>query len=67
MEGYYHLIQKEEHACFPFRHEAGIRRELIQMMWSIEEEFVNTMNYLSMFFIVSSSHDKQHVFSLTLD
>jgi hypothetical protein len=29
MEGDDHKIQKEEYAYFSFRHEAGIRRELI--------------------------------------
>jgi hypothetical protein len=29
MEGVDHRIPKEEHAYFSFRHEAGIRRELI--------------------------------------
>ena len=28
---------------------------------------MNTMKYLSMFFIGSSNHDKQHMFSLTLE
>jgi hypothetical protein len=29
MEGDYYIIPKEEHAYFSFRHEVGIRRELI--------------------------------------
>jgi hypothetical protein len=29
MEGVHHKIPKEEHAYFSFRHEVGIRRELI--------------------------------------
>jgi hypothetical protein len=29
MEGYDHKIQKEEHAYWSFRHEVGIRREII--------------------------------------
>jgi hypothetical protein len=36
------------------------------MMRSIKES-VKTMKYMSMFFIISSNHGKQHVFSLTLE
>jgi hypothetical protein len=62
MEGDDHKIPKEYHPYCSFRNEFRIRREL-----SPKEEFVNTMKYSSMFFIGSSSHDKQHVFSLTLE
>jgi hypothetical protein len=36
------------------------------MISSIEES-MKIMKYMSVFFIRSSNHDKQHVFSLTLE
>ena len=53
MEGADYILPKEEHA---FIHEARIRRELI--LWSIEYDEV---------YIHGSNHEKQHVFSVTLE
>ena len=62
MEGADYKIPKEKHA---FVHEARIRRELIltdMIHWRIYEDYEVYVHVP----IESSNHDKQHVFSLTL-
>ena len=56
MEGADYIIPKEQHT---FLHEARIRRELV---------LNNVINQVSIHVpIDGSSHEKQHVFSLTLE